>query len=391
MQNAFRNIKIIDMSQGIAGPMSAGILARQGANVIKVEPPNGDWIRGAGVGEQGMSPNAIAGNFNKRGIVIDASKPAGREAILRLLRDADVLVENFRDGVMKRLGLDYDTVRAINPRIVYCSVTGFGPRGPLAGKAATDSVVQAYTGMTFANGGRAGPPRRIGIYVPDNISAIYSAQAISAALFERFTTGTGQRIEISLAQCCAAIQAAPMIDTFTHPDPAYWPTALSPAGDYKTADGYITVAALTQEMFLRLCKVVGREDWLADPRFADDPARKTNAAAMNAAFAAEMLKNTTAHWLNGFEAADVLVSAINDYPTFRDQEQTRAMGYFTEVDQAPIGKLTVPNLPGVKVNLRAAPRVGEHTLQVLLESGFSQAEIDALIAQGVVHQRAEQA
>jgi crotonobetainyl-CoA:carnitine CoA-transferase CaiB-like acyl-CoA transferase len=391
----FKKITVLDISQGIAGPMCGAILARQGARVIKVEPLGGDWMRGTGASREQMSANVISGNINKRSIAIDASKDEGRQALLRLASQADVLVENFRTGVMARLGLDYPNLKALNPGLIYCSVSGFGAHGPYAAKAATDSVLQAFTGMLLANGvktsveGTPGlTPKRIGLYVPDNVSAIYAAQAVSAALFERTETKLGQHIEISLAEASSAFQAGPMIDSFLFPDASQRGAVLAPAGDFQTADGWIIVASLTDEMFLRLAQAVERLEWLSDPRFSENSERKRNFNEINAALAQVLKERGNAEWLERLEAADILVSPVNDYQAFRDAEQTRAMGYFGELEQAPYGRLTVPHLPASDRELRPAPRLGEHSREILAESGFSLAEIEELIQKGVVKQLA---
>ncbi len=391
----FSKITVLDISQGIAGPMCGAILARQGAKVIKVEPLGGDWMRGTGASREQMSANVISGNINKRSLAIDASKSEGRQALLRLAKQADVLVENFRTGVMARLGLDYPSLRAVNPGLIYCSVSGFGARGPYATKAATDSVLQAFTGMLLANGiktsveGVSGViPKRIGLYVPDNISAIYAAQAVSAALFERTETKFGQHIEISLAEASSAFQAGPMIDSFLFPDASERGAVLAPAGDFQTADGWIIVASLTDEMFLRLARAVDREVWLSDPRFSENGARKRHFNEINAALGQVLKERGNAEWLERLEAADILVSPVNDYLAFRDAPQTRAMDYFGEVEQTPYGRLTVPHLPASDRELRPAPRLGEHSREILTEFGFSVAEIEALLQQGVVEQSA---
>ena len=390
---AFKHISVLDLSQGIAGPVCAGILARQGANVIKVEPPHGDWIRATGNSSEGMSANAVAGNFNKRGLVLDAAKPAGRAALLKLAARADVLVENFRHGVMHKLGLDYATLQALNPRLVYCSITGFGTEGPMKHKAATDSVVQAFSGMAVANGTRSADtpdtimPRRIGLYVPDNISAIYAAQAVSAALFERSSSGQGQHVQISLAECCAAFQSAPMIDAALFPATQTKVAVFAPAGEFRTADGWIVVAAMSADMFARLARALGREDWLSDARYADSDVRKKYLHEINAELAATLAPGTTAAWLATLEAADVLVSRVNDYTALRSDVQMQAMGYFASVEQPPYGHVSVPHLPGAARNITAAPRAGEHTCAVLREAGLSDIEIDSLLAQGVAIQR----
>ena len=401
---AFKNISVLDLSQGIAGPVCAGILARQGADVIKVEPPHGDWIRATGNSSEGMSANAIAGNFNKRGIVLDASRPAGRAALLTLAARADVLVENFRHGVMHKLGLDYATLHALNPRLVMCSITGFGTEGPLKHKAATDSVVQAFSGMAVANGTRGASgtgatdvasatdvagatPRRIGLYVPDNISAIYAAQAVSAALFERSNTGQGQHVQVSLAECCAAFQSAPLIDEALFPAAAGKMAVFAPAGEFRTADGWMVVAAMSAEMFARLARAVGRADWLTDVRYADSDVRKKYLKEINAELAAVLAPGSTAAWLATLEAADVLVSAVNDYAALRGDAQMQAMGYFASVEQPPYGAVPVPHLPGAARSITPAPRMGEHTCAVLREAGLSEAAIEALLAQRIAIQR----
>lgn len=392
--HAFQGITVLDLSQGIAGPVCAGILARQGARVIKVEPLTGDWMRGIGNSREGLPANAIAGNLNKEALAIDAAKPAGRDAILRLAAKVDVVVENFRAGVMTRLGLDFAAMRAVNPRIIYASITGFGSTGPLAKKAATDSVLQAYSGMAVANAVTNAHgqqvPKRVGFYVPDNISAIYAAQAISAALFERCSSGTGQHVQISLAECCAAFQAAPLIDALLFPPPpnAEGPVALAaPAGEFQTSDGWIVVSCLTTEMFGRIAASVGHEEWLTDPRFAGNQIRAQHLTVINAALADALRHDTTSGWVSRLEAADVLVSAINGYAALRDDPQMRAMGYLATVEQPPYGAVTVPHLPAADRALRPAPRLGEHTRAVLRDAGLTGAEIDALIAQGIAHQR----
>ena len=383
---AFQKLTVLDMSQGIAGPVSAGILARQGARVIKVEPLGGDWIRGTGASQQGMSANALAGNFNKRGVAIDAASALGREALLRMVPKVDVLVENFRHGVMKKLGLDYEALSKLNPRLVYCSITGFGTQGPLKSKPATDSVVQAYSGMAVVNGD-AQRPRRMGLYVPDNISALYAAQAISAALYEQTQTGRGQHVEISLVECCAAFQAGPMLNAYLFErNPSEKVAVFAPAGEFRTASGWMVVACSNADMFIRLAKAVGREDWLSDPRYADSDVRKRYLKEINADLGEALAQDTREAWMQKLEAADVLVSPVHDYFELYDDAQMQAMNYFCSVPQAPYGEVKVPHLPGSSRDLRPAPRLGEHTQKVLQEMGFSDAEIDHLIRQRAAYQ-----
>ena len=383
---AFQRLTVLDMSQGIAGPVSAGILARQGARVIKVEPLGGDWIRGTGASQQGMSANALAGNFNKRGVAIDAASALGREALLRMIPQVDVLVENFRHGVMKKLGLDYEALSELNPRLVYCSITGFGTQGPLKSKPATDSVVQAYSGMAVVNGD-AERPRRMGLYVPDNISALYAAQAISAALYERTETGRGQHVEISLVECCAAFQSGPMVNAYLFDrNPSEKVAVFAPAGEFRTKTGWMVVACSNADMFIRLAKAVGRDNWLSDPRYADSDVRKRYLKEINADLGEALAHDTREAWMQKLEAADVLVSPVHDYFELYDDAQMQAMNYFCSVPQAPYGEVKVPHLPGASRDVKPAPRLGEHTRLVLQEMGFSEAEIEHMIQQRAAYQ-----
>lgn len=383
---AFQRLTVLDMSQGIAGPVSAGILARQGARVIKVEPLGGDWIRGTGASQQGMSANALAGNFNKRGVAIDAASALGREALLRMIPQVDVLVENFRHGVMKKLGLDYEALSELNPRLVYCSITGFGTQGPLKSKPATDSVVQAYSGMAVVNGD-AERPRRMGLYVPDNISALYAAQAISAALYERTETGRGQHVEISLVECCAAFQSGPMVNAYLFDrNPSEKVAVFAPAGEFRTKTGWMVVACSNADMFIRLAKAVGRDNWLSDPRYADSDVRKRYLKEINADLGEALAHDTREAWMQKLEAADVLVSPVHDYFELYDDAQMQAMNYFCSVPQAPYGEVKVPHLPGASRDVKPAPRLGEHTQLVLQEMGFSEAEIEHMIRQRAAYQ-----
>ena len=384
----FEGIRILDLSQGIAGPMAAGILARQGATVIKVEPLHGDWVRPTGASRDGMSAIATACNFNKRSLAIDALHPAGRATLRTLALRADVVLDNFRSGVTKKLGLDRASLSDENPRLITCSITGFGEVGPWAKKAATDSVVQAFSGMAVANGGSAATPRRIGLYVPDNISAIYAAQAISGALFARERSGQGRHLALSLAECCAAFQSAPIADQALFPDPASKVAVFAPAGEFQTRDGWMVVAVMSGEMFARLARAVGREQWLADARYADSDVRKKYLKEINAELNTALRERTSAEWTAIFDAAevDVLASPIHDYNQMRNHPQTVAMEMFSRLQQPPYGDLAVPHLPVSTREITPAPRVGEHSRELLAEAGMAAAEINALIAAGVVRQ-----
>ena len=390
-EQSYAGLNVLDMSQGIAGPYSAALLGLHGANVIKIEPPAGDWIRVMGGGKEGMSALAIVNNPGKRSICIDAAKPEGRAVILKMAQRADVFVENFRPGVMAKLGLDYTALAAVNPALIYLSVTGFGESGPNSHKPATDSVVQAMTGMAVANKDAAGQPRRIGILVPDTITALYAAQCVGAALYARAMQpgrgGRGRQIRVSLAECCAAFQAGPILDDFLFAG-QYKPPITVPAGVFATHDGYVVLATLRDAMWQGLCRALSREDWLAEPRYATGALRGVLAEEINREVAEIMRGRDTHAWALLFEQHDVLFAPVQNYQQLRDDPQMLHMGYFGEIDQAPYGKLPLPHVPGTARSgvLPAAPHSGEHSREILAEFGYGAAEIAALEQTGLVIQ-----
>ncbi len=387
-----QHVTVLDLSQGISGPAAAALLASQGARVIKVEPPAGDWIRGVGASQEGVSANAIAGNLRKRSLAVDAGQAAGREVLLELSTQCQVVLQNFRPGVAERIGLGYEAVRARNPSVIYCSISGFGPNGPRVGQAGTDSVVQAFTGLAVLNSGPNATPKRIGLLVPDNITALYAAQAISSALVAQALHGEGAHLQLSLIEACAAVQIAPILDATLFPDPNAAVALLAPAGEFHCSDGWLMVACLNQDMFERLCKALDRTDWMQDERFAQLASRKRNLKEINARLAEALAGKSREHWTAVMDQADVLCSAFNNYAEFMVDAQVLAAGLFVEIDQPPYGKVSVPRLPGELMGTSAqalgpAPRCGEHSREILVEFGLSSARIDHLISQGAVVQR----
>jgi crotonobetainyl-CoA:carnitine CoA-transferase CaiB-like acyl-CoA transferase len=390
-ERPYAGLNVLDMSQGIAGPYCAALLGQHGANVIKIEPPAGDWIRPLGGGKNGMSALAIANNPGKRSICIDAARSEGRVVILKMAECADVFVENFRPGVMGKLGLDYAAMAAVNPDLIYLSITGFGDSGPYSHKPATDSVVQAMSGMAVANKDAAGEPRRIGLFVPDTITALYAAQCVGAALYARDRQPArdlgGTHIRLSLAECCAAFQAGPIMDDFLFAG-QYKPPISVPAGVFATRDGHVVLATLRDAMWEGLCRALAREDWLAEPRYASSALRGVCAEEINREVANIMRGRDTKEWAALFAQHDVLFAPVQNYLELRNDPQMRHMGYFGETEQAPYGRLPMPYTPGVERNrlLRAAPRCGEHSREILAEFGYGAAEIAALEQTGLVLQ-----
>jgi crotonobetainyl-CoA:carnitine CoA-transferase CaiB-like acyl-CoA transferase len=380
----YSGLRVLDISQGIAGPYCAALLAQQGAEVIKAEPMAGDWIRSAGGGREGMTAVAVASNLGKRSIALDATKPAGRELLTRLAARADVLVQNYRPGVIERLGVGYDAVRSANPKVVYVSVTGFGPDGPDAQKPGTDSIFQSMTGMASRNRDADGKPRRMPLLIPDTVTAVYAAQAVGAALYARERDGQGRHLRLSLFEACAAFQSAPIVEGRLFPGEA--PPLTVPAGVFRTRDGWLTLSGVSEAHFRGNLRALDLDALAADARFARIENRRRNAAALNDLVAQRLAEHDTAHWIEKLAAEDALFAPVADYEAFIASPQSRHLGAFATLEQPPYGALPVARMPGSERDwpLRPAPRAGEHTVEILRELGLSEAAISELAAASAI-------
>lgn len=383
----FAGLKVLDLSQGIAGPYCAEILLQQGATVTKVEPPTGDWGRGIGFGVDGMSALAVANNLGKRSICIDAATPRGRELLQRMAREADVIVESFRPGVMDRLGLSYAALAEADPRLVYVSVTGFGPDGPYVDRPGTDSVLQALSGLMVANRDESGMPRKVGILMVDVVTGVYAANAAATALYRRATQGKGAHVQVSLLEGAAAVQGNSIVDSVLGRGQPPRPVSV-PAGTFATADGFINVTSLHDRMFAGLCRATGKDEWISDPRLASPQARFEHAAEINQALAEVFRGNTNAHWLETLGRNDVICGPVCGYEDFLADPQVRHMGVFEQVPHGGELLLPVPRVPGTPrdARLTPAPRAGADTRAVLAELGLGAAEIAELFEAGVVRE-----
>ncbi len=368
----FAGLKVVDLSQGIAGPYSAMLLAQYGADVIKVEPPEGDWARELGKRYGDMTAFSIAANLGKRSIVLDLKTEDDRQILRRLVSTADVFLESFRPGVAARLGVGYPDVEAINPRVIYLSVSGFGQTGPDAERPAVDTVFQAFTGLMSVNRGLDGIPHRVPVIVMDMATALSNFQAMAVALYARRDEPRGRYIESSLLRGGATIQAVSMVQH--HLEAGKPQPGLTPSGTFKTADGWINVTILRDADFPTLCAALEVPDAGQDPRFATNNLRFANMTALNAVLEPAFARRTTADLSARLRAARLMHQRVNTYLEFLDDPQVKATGSVTWIEQPGIGRVPVPHVPGLPP-LRSgtpravAPSLDQHRKEILAELG----------------------
>ena len=291
----FDGLTVIELAQGVAAPYCGMVLAQNGATVTKIEPIGyGDWSRGLGRRVGDFSAEAIVLNRGKRSLALDLKAPKGKAAALRLLAQADVVIENYRPGVTQRLGLDYESVAATNPSVVYATVTGFGDTGPNRDLPATDTVMQGYSGFMSINRDADGIPRRLNMLAIDISTGLYLSQAVSAALYRRAVKGDGTHLKTSLLECAMAFQEARIVaEVF---DGAAVKPVGAPVGTFPTADGYLSLNARRDAHFARLVALLDHPEWLRDARFSSEQARLTNAAELNALVTPHIAAHPTSWW-----------------------------------------------------------------------------------------------
>lgn len=384
----YEGVKVLDLSQGIAGPYCAMHFARNGANVVKLEPPgNGCWSRQLGrpIGDQ--TAHSITVHRGKRSLAVDLKTADGLEIAKKLASDCNILVQNYRVGKLKKFGLDYDTIFKMNPKIVYVAVTGFGQIGPRRDQPATDSVMQAYTGMMSINRDVTGLPQRINMLAIDFSAGLYAFQAAASALYGQAVKGKGKLIETSLLESAMVFQEAAIIESFLqdgNPEPIGMPV-----GSFRTKDGFMSINARRDGQFKSFCALIDREEWISDPRFIGPRERVANYEVLMSQIRPIIETKTSDEWNKLLSDADILNAKVHTHMDLLNDPQVQAAKAISWVENDTLGNIPMASIPGQPMpvtgnKLSYSPHVGQHNEEILIELGYSAANIQKLKDKGVI-------
>jgi crotonobetainyl-CoA:carnitine CoA-transferase CaiB-like acyl-CoA transferase len=400
MSGPLQGIKVVEMTSVVLGPWACQMLADMGAEVVKIEQPRGDSNRTLGAANNpGMAALYLTCNRNKRSIVLDLRLPGARDALLALVKDADVFVHNNRPQVMTKLGLDYADLRKVNPRIIYCGAYGYSKKGPYGKLGALDDSIQAVSGIAMLNEMVLGEPRYLPTIVADKTTALTVVYGVLAALFNRERTGEGQELEVPMFETMVNWVMAEHLwgMTFDPPKgkPGYVRLMSKSRKPYKTSDGYIAVLPYLDAHWVKFCQITGYPQFIDDERFRTLSDRVRNIDATNETTAMIMATRTTAEWLEVLASSGIPHIVVNTLEDLASDPHLAATGFWQSYDHPTEGRLRMPSFP---VNFgatpasirRHAPRLGEHTLEVLREAGLDPQTIAALTESGAA-MTAEQA
>lgn len=400
INDALAGVTVLDFSQIGAGPTCGMLLGDLGADVIKVEAPTGDIGRKLGPPWQnGESVVSMSFNRNKRSIAIDLKHPDGPPLVRRMAAKADVVLESFRPGVMDRLGIGYEALRAVNARIVMCSVSAYGQSGPWRDKAGVDGIIQAVSGLMSNIGDGDSPPMKVAIPAADVTTGFLATNAVLAALRVRDRTGEGQHLDVSLYNSAVMLQQSAVASYLSSGEkPARTGSAApyaAPNEAYPTRDGWIMIAAYQEDRWKAFCKVLDDPALAADPRFATIPLRVQNRKSLMTEVAKRLAQHTSQEWQEILEGADIICGPIAEYDMVMASPQLAHNGVIVEMTNVDAGTVRMPGSAFGDCNAQARvrrgpPAIGEHSRQILRDLGFAPGEIDALVAGGAVRQRKEQ-
>ncbi len=384
--------RVLDLTRVRAGPTAVRQLADWGADVIRIEEPVAP-AQAAEAAQSRLTPDFQNLQRNKRSLTLDLKAPAGRQVLLRLVRQADVLVENYRPDVKQRLGIDYVALSVVNPRLVYASISGFGQDGPYAQRPGFDQIVQGMSGLMSITGLPGQGPVRAGIAVADSCSGLYAAFGIVMALLERERSGQGQWVQTSLLESLLALmdfQSARWLVAGEVPEQAGndHPTTI-PTGVFATADGQVNICVVGPVMWERFCRALQRPEWLTDARYRGNASRSQHRAVLNAAIAECIAARSSAHWIEVLNAQGVACGPINRVDQAFADPQVRHLGLTWPLAHAQLGAIALVGQPlrsdRHRATLRApAPGAGEHTDTILAEAGYTPDEIASLRKEHVI-------
>ena len=390
MPGALDGFRIIDATQVISGPLATRILADQGADVIKIEPPIGDILRHMG-GLAGLSPTFATTNRSKRSVVLDLKQDAALDALKELVKTADVFIQNNRPGAAERMGMGEKALREINPRLIYVSICGFGETGPYAHKRVYDPLIQGMSGLAEIQGGVGGRPRLMRVIIPDKVTALTASQCITAALLARERTGKGQHIRVSMLDAVIA---------FAWPEGMAYHTFIAdglprtkPVARrdlvYQTRDGYMIASTVAHREWQGFCRAVGKLEWLEDERFQDTAGLVANAKERLEMMAEVLLTRDTDDWLEALDREDVPCAPVMQRDHLHEHAQVIENGIIVEDDHPVAGRMRqarpAEQMDGTPSAIRRpAPTLGQHTLEVLEEVGLSESQIDDLRQAGAL-------
>lgn len=396
INEALKGIRVLDFTQIGAGPLCGMQLGDMGAQVIKVEAPTGDIGRKLGPPWQnGESVISMCFNRNKRSLIVDLKKPEGAALIKRLAKTSDVVLESFRPGVMDRLGIGYQALRAVNPKIIFTSISAYGQTGPWKDKPGVDGIVQAVSGLMSNIGDEDSPPMKVLVPAVDMVTGFVSTSSVMAALRVAESTGLGQHLDNSLYNSAMMFQLSAIASYLSSGEkPIRIGTAApysAPNEAYPTKDGWIMIAAYHDDRWPALCKLLGKPDLATHEDFANIPLRVANRKKLMTELTVLLASKTSAEWQVLMEAQDIICGPIADYDMVMESPQLKHNGVIVDTPNSIAGNV---RMPGLAVGDRDAqarvrygpPTLGEHSCEVLLEYGLTQQEIDALLACGAVIQ-----